>query len=476
MVYSDQLRLLNPALPRRQILYRYGYAMDPDPVMSCPDLKPAARLIYRAILRLCGRGTVCRASVDQIAAQAGVSVRSVQRHVTILTFRELIEVEDTPGAETIFRLLPLPAWILEGRTPILQADRDRETEGQEAGRGGTSAICRPCPERSGALAPRSRRMPSAPEGCQPDGGGVTDCRGRGDSLSPPMKYNKEIIKENLNSLSWPGTQSGTEWTDEPVASEREEVGEELEPVLGETSNHQNPRTPEQNTPAPVVPVPPTPQQIVQTTCQTLGFQPTEAQVGFGVREVATLRAGGFTLPEIGEGARYAAEQGWVRSFAGVKFYLPQALKAVALGEERRKEKGERETPAIEPEGAGGGALSPFLFPLSPDLRRSAAEVSPHRALWEQVLERIEPRIQRQSYRTWFEPTFISDYDGRQVVLETPSTFFQDWLEEHYLALITSAFEEVLGHPVEVTVGVSTGGPGGAVASAKSGDNLPEGGG
>lgn len=102
VVYSDRLRFLNPALPERQPLYRYGYTMDPDPVMSCPTLNPAARLIYRAILRLCGRGTVCRASVDQISDLAGVSARSVQRHVITLILRDLVEIEETPGSETIF--------------------------------------------------------------------------------------------------------------------------------------------------------------------------------------------------------------------------------------------------------------------------------------------------------------------------------------------------------------------------------------
>ncbi len=213
----------------------------------------------------------------------------------------------------------------------------------------------------------------------------------------------------------------------------------------------------------------TPRTVVQATCQTLGFRPTEAQVAFGIREVAALCAGGFTLPEIDEGARYAAEQGWVRSFAGVKFYLPQALNAIAL-----KARGDVETGYSglqDTAQSGGDAVD----------RCQAAELSPHRAFWEQVLERVEPRISRQSYRTWFEPTFIAEYDGQSVVLDTPSAFFQQWIESHYLVLITSAFEEVLGRSVEVTVCASTGEPGGGVASATSATSAtsadhPEGGG
>jgi DNA-binding transcriptional ArsR family regulator len=167
MVYSDHIRLLNPALPERQPLYQYGYAIDPDAVMSCPRLKPAARLVYRGILRLCGRGTSCRASVEQIASQAGVSVRSVQRHVSILTRLDLVETEEEPGSPTIFRLLPLPAWLVEGRKPVLPekprpgtGDRGPGTGGSGSDRGFPSSVS--C-------------LPSAPEGRQPDGGGVTVC-------------------------------------------------------------------------------------------------------------------------------------------------------------------------------------------------------------------------------------------------------------------------------------------------------------
>ncbi|OGG46173.1 MAG: hypothetical protein A3F84_26195 [Candidatus Handelsmanbacteria bacterium RIFCSPLOWO2_12_FULL_64_10] len=209
----------------------------------------------------------------------------------------------------------------------------------------------------------------------------------------------------------------------------------------------------------MVPAPPTPRQIVQATCETLGFRPTEAQVSFGVREVATLHTGGFSLSEIEEGARYAAGQGWVRSFAGVKFYLPQALNALSMGKAGRRNDpvnrwrgGRAERKAEDTPCAVRSALCD-----SPVSRCEAAEASPHRELWEQVREKIATRIQRQSYRTWFEPTYIRDFDGQRVVLEVPSPFFQDWLEGHYLDLIEKTFEELLGRRVEVTIKIPEGG-------------------
>jgi len=468
MVYSDHLRLLNPALPERQPLYQYGYAIDPDPVMSCPRLKPAARLVYRGILRLCGRGTVCRASVEQIASQAGVSVRSVQRHVSLLTDRDLIETEEEPGSPTIFRLLPLPAWLVEGRRAVLAEERGPGTPDRRP-----TIPSSPAGAYRGTVVGR-RSSVSPPQGRQPDGGGVTGCQGRGDKLSPPMEIMKHEL-ENPISLSGSGSDSGTRWTDQPPAPERERVGENLQPVQGETPGPQPPdrrpvtadrRPTIPSSPAgayrgtvvghpltcvPAVPAPPTPQQIVRQTWETLGLHPTRAQVSLGLRDVADLCADGFSLWEIGEGARYAAEQGWVRSFAGVKFYLPQALNRLSLKKaqsaECRAQSDEPHTPC---------AMRRALCD-SPVSWQEAAEASPHRDLWEQVRGKIATRIQRQSYQTWFEPTYIGDFDGQRVVLEVSSHFFQEWLEEHYLDLIEETFEEVLGHAVEVAFEIPKGG-------------------
>jgi hypothetical protein len=179
----------------------------------------------------------------------------------------------------------------------------------------------------------------------------------------------------------------------------------------------------------------------------------------GLRDVADLCDDGFSLWEIEEGARYAAEQGWVRSFAGVKFCLPQALNKLSMG---RAGKGN------DPVNRWGGGRAerkaedtPCAMrsaPCDPPVsRREAAEASPHWELWEQVREKIATRIQRQSYRTWFEPACIADFDGQRVVLEVSSHFFSDWLEEHYLDLIEATFEEVLGRRVEITIKIPEGG-------------------
>jgi chromosomal replication initiator protein len=48
-------------------------------------------------------------------------------------------------------------------------------------------------------------------------------------------------------------------------------------------------------------------------------------------------------------------------------------------------------------------------------------------IWEAVLARIETKVNRHSFYTWFKPTaFVADREGRLVV-RVPNTLFRDWL-------------------------------------------------
>jgi chromosomal replication initiator protein len=63
-------------------------------------------------------------------------------------------------------------------------------------------------------------------------------------------------------------------------------------------------------------------------------------------------------------------------------------------------------------------------------------------IWDQVLARIETKVNRHSFYTWFKPTsFVSD-DGRIVRVRVPNGLFRDWLSKHYPAVIAEAMAEV----------------------------------
>lgn len=62
-------------------------------------------------------------------------------------------------------------------------------------------------------------------------------------------------------------------------------------------------------------------------------------------------------------------------------------------------------------------------------------------LWSRCLESIRRKIQVQSFKTWFGPTSSSRINSEEVVIEVPTSFFGDWLDEHYAWLIKAAVEE-----------------------------------
>jgi chromosomal replication initiator protein len=63
-------------------------------------------------------------------------------------------------------------------------------------------------------------------------------------------------------------------------------------------------------------------------------------------------------------------------------------------------------------------------------------------IWDQVLARIETKVNRHIFYTWFKPTsFVAD-DGDQVRVRVPNPLFRDWLTKHYAVVLDEAFADV----------------------------------
>ena len=63
-------------------------------------------------------------------------------------------------------------------------------------------------------------------------------------------------------------------------------------------------------------------------------------------------------------------------------------------------------------------------------------------IWDHVLARIETKVNRHSFYTWFKPTaFVTDRDG-SIRVRVPNALFRDWLTKHYAAVIDEALAEV----------------------------------
>jgi chromosomal replication initiator protein len=66
-------------------------------------------------------------------------------------------------------------------------------------------------------------------------------------------------------------------------------------------------------------------------------------------------------------------------------------------------------------------------------------------LWEQILARVETKVNRHSFYTWFKPTTFLTADARSVSVRVPNPLFKDWLMKHYTGVIGEAMQEVK-HP------------------------------
>ena len=63
-------------------------------------------------------------------------------------------------------------------------------------------------------------------------------------------------------------------------------------------------------------------------------------------------------------------------------------------------------------------------------------------IWDHVLARIETKVNRHSFYTWFKPTaFLAERDGA-IRVRVPNALFRDWLTKHYAAVIEEALAEV----------------------------------
>src|SRR4051794_20202064 len=56
--------------------------------------------------------------------------------------------------------------------------------------------------------------------------------------------------------------------------------------------------------------------------------------------------------------------------------------------------------------------------------------------------RVEGKVNRHSFSTWFKPTaFVAD-GGQSITIRVPNTLFKDWLTKHYSVVLSEALAEV----------------------------------
>jgi chromosomal replication initiator protein len=63
-------------------------------------------------------------------------------------------------------------------------------------------------------------------------------------------------------------------------------------------------------------------------------------------------------------------------------------------------------------------------------------------LWDDILARIETKVNRHSFYTWFRPTTFVAEDRSSITVRVPNPLFKDWLTKHYSGVINEAMTEL----------------------------------
>ncbi len=70
-------------------------------------------------------------------------------------------------------------------------------------------------------------------------------------------------------------------------------------------------------------------------------------------------------------------------------------------------------------------------------------------LWDQILAKVETKVNRHSFYTWFKPTSFLNENAAAVTVRVPNPLFKDWLTKHYSGVIGEALDELKRGDLEV---------------------------
>jgi len=63
-------------------------------------------------------------------------------------------------------------------------------------------------------------------------------------------------------------------------------------------------------------------------------------------------------------------------------------------------------------------------------------------LWDEVLAKVEVKINRHSFATWFRPTTFRSLQGSRLHIGVPNAQFREWLAKNYQAVIAEALRDL----------------------------------
>jgi len=66
------------------------------------------------------------------------------------------------------------------------------------------------------------------------------------------------------------------------------------------------------------------------------------------------------------------------------------------------------------------------------------------AIWQKTTENLEKVLSERDFATWIKPVNFNHTESDTVYLSVPTSFFKEWLEDHYLTVLSSALSVAAG--------------------------------
>ncbi|MCK4395401.1 chromosomal replication initiator protein DnaA [candidate division WOR-3 bacterium] len=77
------------------------------------------------------------------------------------------------------------------------------------------------------------------------------------------------------------------------------------------------------------------------------------------------------------------------------------------------------------------------------------------SLWEKILEKLKEKVPEQTFKTWFSPTKGLSFSADTLFVEVPNPFFIDWLEEHYINILSDIAVSLLKRKMKISFKANT---------------------
>ena len=77
-------------------------------------------------------------------------------------------------------------------------------------------------------------------------------------------------------------------------------------------------------------------------------------------------------------------------------------------------------------------------------------------LWSEVSGRLRGALNETTYRTWFDHVEGLELNDNEFVLAVPNDFTRDWIEGHFIGLLSAAVGDTTGHERRIQLQVTEG--------------------